>query len=82
MDTNTIVPASPCDNELEKVCRLSFSLLHLIREQDTTKTVFLLAGYARYRHPYVWVRKKYNIRTRYLKHSNLIHGSCDPTMSA
>lgn len=37
-------PASPCDNELEK---------------DTTKTAFLIAGYARYKCPYVWLRSNH-----------------------
>lgn len=37
-------PASPCDTELEK---------------DTTKTAFLIAGYARYKCPYVWLRSNH-----------------------
>eukprot|EP00158_Paraphelidium_tribonemae_P003649 Partr_v1_DN26279_c2_g1_i2_m48475 putative NA len=36
-----IVPASPCDRELEN---------------DKSKTAFLIAGYVRYERPYVWIR--------------------------
>ena len=39
-----IVPASPCDREIEK---------------DTRKTAFLVAGYARYERPYVWLRSNH-----------------------
>jgi hypothetical protein len=38
--SSKIPPASPCDRELE---------------QDGTKTAFLIAGYARYERPFVWV---------------------------
>lgn len=39
-----VAPASPCDRELEK---------------DSSKTVFLIAGYARYKRPYVWLRSNH-----------------------
>lgn len=38
--TDNLPPASPCDRELER---------------DPLKTVFLIAGYARYKSPFVWV---------------------------
>ncbi|KAI8810890.1 hypothetical protein BJ742DRAFT_799117 [Cladochytrium replicatum] len=37
-------PASPCDRETEK---------------DTTKTAILIAGYARYGRPFVWIRSNH-----------------------
>ncbi|KAI9221394.1 hypothetical protein BC828DRAFT_404967 [Blastocladiella britannica] len=39
--TDALPPASPCDRELER---------------DPTKTAFLLAGYAKYKCPFVWLR--------------------------
>ncbi|KAL7753321.1 hypothetical protein RI367_001096 [Sorochytrium milnesiophthora] len=41
MSMEALPPASPCDRELEK---------------DSSKTAFLIAGYARYKCPYVWLR--------------------------
>lgn len=41
---SAIIPASPCDREIEK---------------DQTKTAFLIAGYARYKRPYVWLRSNH-----------------------
>lgn len=39
-----IMPASPCDRELEK---------------DLSKTAFLISGYAKYERPYVWLRSNH-----------------------
>ncbi|KAI3631642.1 hypothetical protein MIR68_010115 [Amoeboaphelidium protococcarum] len=40
-----VQPASPSDREIEK---------------DQTKTAFLIAGYARYKRPYVWLRSNHS----------------------
>lgn len=38
------LPASPSDKDIE---------------QDQSRTAFLIAGYARYRRPYVWLRSNH-----------------------
>ncbi|KNE70092.1 hypothetical protein AMAG_15071 [Allomyces macrogynus ATCC 38327] len=43
--TDALPPASPCDRELEK---------------DPSKTAFLIAGYARYKCPFVWLRTNHS----------------------
>jgi hypothetical protein len=43
-ETAEAVPASPCDRELER---------------DSNTSAFLIAGYARYKRPYVWLRSNH-----------------------
>ncbi|KAJ1510369.1 hypothetical protein HMI54_014610, partial [Coelomomyces lativittatus] len=50
--SDVLPPASPCDRELEK---------------DHTKTAFLVAGYARYKCPFVWLRTNHSA---FIKSSN------------